>query len=264
MSLPFDEEAVDYDDNFTKTPIGKYQRHLVWHWLDKSIVNFSGKHLLEINCGTGEDAIHMTEQGAKVLATDISAQMIDQAQNKLNYLTGSKPEFKRLDIREMAFTIVQENAERFDMIFSNFGGLNCLDHKELKDFFINASDMLQDKGRIIVVLMAKHCLWERMYFSFKGKKPRRNTENAVHAEIAGTDFPVWYYSRNEIRDISRDLFKIKSTKPIGFFIPPSYLNKYFSKHKVIFKLLKKLDSLMRSVAFLSDYSDHIYIELEKK
>ena len=115
MDASFDKAASNYDDTFTKTDIGKMQRALVYAELSKHLI--SVQNILEINCGTGEDAIWFAKQNFTVTATDISPKMIEVAKSKANL------NFSVADINSMATTF---EGEKFDLLFSNFGGLNCL------------------------------------------------------------------------------------------------------------------------------------------
>ena len=55
--LAFDSLAAKYDDLFTRSMIGRAQRGAVW---DALIDTFEpGSHILELNCGTGEDALFL-------------------------------------------------------------------------------------------------------------------------------------------------------------------------------------------------------------
>lgn len=81
MPNTFDHIAENYDSSFTHTAIGQYQRALVWEHLRQCLPSYPQK-ILEINCGTGEDALFLAEQGHQVIATDVSAEMVHQASLK--------------------------------------------------------------------------------------------------------------------------------------------------------------------------------------
>ena len=49
----------------------------MWRWLDTAFQ--PGEQVLELSCGTGEDALHLAEQGVRILATDPSAGMLEVA-----------------------------------------------------------------------------------------------------------------------------------------------------------------------------------------
>src|SRR5579871_4086851 len=78
---PFEALAHDYDASFTQTPIGRLLRQAVWRRLD---ARFSpGDRILELNCGTGEDAIYLAKRGCRVVATDTAVAMLRATQTKV-------------------------------------------------------------------------------------------------------------------------------------------------------------------------------------
>ncbi len=68
--------------------------------------------------------------------------------------------------------------KQYDLIFSNFGGLNCLSPRELNNFMSTALNLLAPKGFLIAVIMGRKTLWERFYFwikkDYQESKRRRN------------------------------------------------------------------------------------------
>jgi len=74
--------AAEYDSVFTQSSIGQLQRKCVWKYLDKIIPDLPGLKILELNCGTGEDALLFGQRGFNVLATDVSAEMLKVTQQK--------------------------------------------------------------------------------------------------------------------------------------------------------------------------------------
>ena len=119
----FDKIAHNYDDGFSNTVLGKMQRQIVWDYLAKNINIKKSLNILELNCGTGEDALWLASKGHKVVATDISENMIRVAKNKAKSSTfGKNISFSILDISSPD-TFPTET--KFDIIFSNFGGLCC-------------------------------------------------------------------------------------------------------------------------------------------
>ena len=111
----FDSYAIHYDDHFTNSLIGKAQREQVRKQLSK-VIKSDVKNILEVNCGTGEDALWFSKKGMKVLATDISEGMIEVAKQKTNEV-----EFQQLNCLDIGSLVPCT----YDLIFSNFGGLNC-------------------------------------------------------------------------------------------------------------------------------------------
>jgi len=57
MPEKFDTAAANYDTSFTHTAVGKLQRDRIYFFLEKFNLIQPSHSILEINCGTGEDAI---------------------------------------------------------------------------------------------------------------------------------------------------------------------------------------------------------------
>ena len=80
-----------------------------------------GFRILEMNCGTGEDAQWLAARGMQVLATDISPRMIEVSRRKL----ASAPENQAVQFLTLSWEQLGTlEAEPFDGMLSNFGGLN--------------------------------------------------------------------------------------------------------------------------------------------
>lgn len=259
MSASFDTAAKNYDTTFTNTVIGNAQRELVYRRFSKINQKKDPKKILEINCGTGEDAVWLAKQNHEVIATDISEKMIEVAnrKNQFNNLT-----FAVIDANQ-----IQEKyaPNSFDLIFSNFGGLNCLSLAELTSFFENASQIVTSKGELVLVIMPKNTLWEQLYFISKGKFSevfRRKKEFAT-ANVDGEKVTTFYYNPKDIKRAALQ-FEIKDHYPIGFFVPPSYLEPFFKSKPRLFSILNYLEKRITTFSFLSKYADHYLIHLKKK
>src|SRR5438045_2397977 len=118
----FDTLAADYDASFTHTRLGAALRALVWRRLPRV---FRGcARLLELGCGTGEDAIELARRGHHVTALDASAEMIGVARAKADGAgCGDRIEFHVLPAEALGALPM---SSRFDGVFSNFGVLNCV------------------------------------------------------------------------------------------------------------------------------------------
>src|ERR1700754_863862 len=115
----FDVLAGNYDSAFTGSQTGRAQRLISRKWLQPFLENKTGLQILEINCGTGDDAYWMAQQGHHVIATDQSPEMIKQAQQKTT--TPNNPVFYTCAFDSLIKIFPQQ---QFDLVFSNFAGLN--------------------------------------------------------------------------------------------------------------------------------------------
>lgn len=257
----FDEYASDYDKHFTFSNIGKLQRARVWHYMEDLLV--APKNILEINCGTGYDALELAKQGHTVTATDASGKMIAIGKARKE----QENQKTKLYFEQAGFSELKEKlkGQKFDLIFSNFGGLNCVNADELKALAADLAGLLTSNGKLFLVIMGRKCKWEKWYFTLKcnrAKALRRISKKGVETTINNSTFNTWYYSPHEIEKIFEEQFSVEAVYPIGLFIPPSYLENYFAKHTIQLSVLAQLENLFATSA-LSNYADHFAIELNR-
>jgi ubiquinone/menaquinone biosynthesis C-methylase UbiE len=265
MNSAFDSVAKEYDATFTLTKIGKAQREIVWAYLNKILQGKEGLKILELNCGTGEDALWFAKNGHKVLATDVSEKMLEITEKKAaeNNLSD------RIKTNKTDLTKTEDfvSNETFDLVFSNFGGINCIPFKDLYNLPAFLSKLIKPSGRLIMVIMPTFCMWEIFYFTlrFNFKKAfRRSSTKRVKVKLNGNEMLIDYYTPILVNKIFRKEFTQIALKPVGFFIPPSYLEKFFSSKHKTFNLIKKLESVITNWSTLTNYSDHFLIDFEKK
>ncbi|KYG79440.1 hypothetical protein AWW67_13810 [Roseivirga seohaensis] len=264
MTEQFDTASGTYDQDFTDTLIGRLQRGLVWKYLDETISNRGTLNILEMNCGTGEDALHLAEKGHRVTATDISSEMLTHAQKKVSEVNVKhKIVFNKLDITQLNDF---ECVNQFDLVFSNFGGVNCVNGKEIGEFGRNLKRLLKPNGTLIMVVMPNMCLWESFYFftKLKFRQVFRRMRLSVLADVSGVQVQTWYYSPKKITEIFKYEFSKIRVKPIGFFVPPSYMETFVKRNKKFFCVISYLENRFSKFAWQGRMSDHYYIELQVK
>lgn len=250
----FDSYAETYDAHFTNSSIGKAQRARVYQLLEGHLERV--QTILEVNCGTGEDAIVFAEKGKTVLATDISPQMIAVA--------GAKKKLPNLQYKVCNAKEINQLNGSFDLVFSNFGGLNCLTLPELQQFSYAAASQLKPDGLLAIVLMSDNCLWERIYFWMKGKAYRRKLKNGADTILNEQHFKTYYYSAKALQSIFEKEFTCIQLKPVGLFIPPSYMENKMQKNTGFLKLLIKLEHAFANFSFQANQADHLLMVLQKK
>jgi len=265
MQQAFDTVAQSYDASFTHSVIGIAQRNVVWSYLESTLSPSDELNILELNCGTGEDALWFAKQGHKVLATDISEKMLEITQEKIleaNLL--SRVQTMQTDIRKIESARIKQ---KFDLVFSNFGGMNCISSNEIKKFRNEIKELLKPAGRLTMVLMPKFCLWETIYFLMKfnfSKAFRRYSDDGTIARLNGNEMRTFYFSPVKMKKLFGQNFDIVAVKSVGFFIPPSYLENLFYSKAKLFNFLEKLERATTKLSFLAGFSDHYLIDLRVK
>ena len=84
------------------------------------------------------------------------------------------------------------------------------------------------------------------------------------ADVKGEKVPTYYYNPREIVTLAGTGFQQKMIAPIGFWLPPSYLQPYFDRHPRLLQGLAVLEKTIRHRRSLARFSDHYCIILQKK
>jgi ubiquinone/menaquinone biosynthesis C-methylase UbiE len=208
---------------------------MVWARLDSLFP--PGARVLELACGTGEDARHLAERGVHVLATDQSEKMLAVAEGKC---AGLPVEFVWLDVGN--WELVNSNLGRFDGAFSNFGGLNSITNYQL--LVSNLQSLLKPGGQLLFVIMGRHCAWEIAWHLLHGDPAtafRRWRRGGVLARVGKATMNVYYPSTAELRRAFAPHFRLTRVRPLGNFLPPSYLEPLTRRWWFPFRLFAWLD-----------------------
>ncbi|HRI58577.1 MAG TPA: class I SAM-dependent methyltransferase [Saprospiraceae bacterium] len=274
MPSPFDSIARDYDAVFTHTALGQLMRQRVRDLYrtggfgrritiatdEIQSADKTAGTVLEINCGTGDDAIWLARQGWRVLATDISPEMVAVTDEKARQAGFGD----RIESRVCSFADVEHLEGCFDLVWSNFGGLNCISPEEIERFAPVLSKKLKPGGAFVAVVMSRFCWWETLYFTLKGNGSaafRRRSRKPVDGRLdENTTLPTWYYSPREFRSLFKNL-TAERILPAGFWLPPSYLNPFFEKRPRWLQLLYFMERRC-TPGLLAGASDHFFIEFE--
>lgn len=258
----FDGEAGVYDEIFTFSKIGWLQRRIVWQYLHAHVEITQSTRILELNCGTGIDAQFLAAQKATVLATDASMQMVEIAKARNSSITQNSVQFQQMRIEDIQ---ASKFSAKFDVIFSNFGGLNCLDRKALANLSTVIPLLLNDTGKFIAVLMPRFCLQESLYFLFKGewsKVFRRAKGQSIWSNSGNQQVKIHYHSPKSFSASFSNGLKEQAVIPVGVFIPPSYTEPFFRKHRYILHFLTQIERKFH-YKFAASFADHYLIDLTK-
>ena len=261
---PFDYLAENYDKDFTESLSGKMQRTSVWKYIENLIENTRTEKALEMGCGTGEDAIFLAKKGIQVWASDPSIRMIEIAnekarQNNLQLsIHFSQTGFENWhpDIQGM----------QFQLFLANFACLNCLPPDKIEAAFRKLNSHIPIGGRAILVLLPPLSVFETLgFFSrLKFRKAfRRWGPQPKKFSSMGMTQGIWYYTPKQIQKIVGSDWALKKKIPLGFFLPPGGLHSFLLNVKIIYKIIVKLETIAAKVNFLSGFSDHFLIDLEK-
>jgi len=248
----FSEKAKVYDDYFANHPVLRWARATIRMEV-MSRVESPGS-ILELNAGTGSDAEYFVNQGYRVHATDIAGGMISAINEKIQ--ASKAPE--RFTVQQVSFTdLDQVTQPPFDLVFSNFGGLNCI--PQLDPVAEQLPRLLAPGGYVVWVIMPPFCPWELTNF-LRGKfkiASRRLHRDGVIANVEGAQVQTWYFSAKRVRPAFPSGFHLIHKQAISLFCPPSYMDKFPHRYPKITRLLLSLDERLGHYAPFHNWGDFV-------
>ena len=290
----FDEMAGDYDDLFTQSAIGRLMRAAVWRRLD---ANFRpGDHVLELNCGTGADAVYLAQCGIYVLATDISRAMLDVTLRKVTQAgVSGLVNVERVDIEDLVawgrslrletrdqrletgdlrpqdgdaplprdpISDLQSpvSSSSFDGVLSNFGGMNCV--ADLAGVTQALARLLKPGGRALMCIMGPLAPWEWAWYLRRGQT-KKAFRRLRRDGVVWRGLTIRYPSIGAVRRTFAPAFTLQRVSAIGALLPPSYAEPWALQHPRLLAWLDRTERRLQTVWPLPWLADHYLAEFVK-
>jgi SAM-dependent methyltransferase len=280
--------AAGYDSGFTESQIGALMRQAVWRRLDARF--HPGDRVLELNCGTGEDAIYLARRGVRVLATDIAPAMLDVARAKVARAgLADLVEVQQLAIEELAETGVrsQESGVRsqewnpdlqspnpqspitnyqlpmthpFDGALSNFGGLNCV--ADLPGVAAGLAGCLRPGAVALLCVMGPLVPWEWAWYLRRGQ-PAKAFRRLRRGGVAWRGLTIRYPSIGALRRAFAPWFRMRRASAVGALLPPSYAEGWAVRRPRLLGRLGHWERRFETWPPLPWLADHYLLELER-
>jgi ubiquinone/menaquinone biosynthesis C-methylase UbiE len=256
VNAAFSKQSTHFDDDDFINPILQRCRQQIYAHVDQVIKPNSS--ILELNAGTGIDAVRFARMGHRVHATDLSDGMIKSLRKKVSHfqLEG------HISVQQLSFDQLDRlNGQKFDFIFSNFGGLNCID--DLLKVTKNIPEILNPLGFATWVIMPPVCPWEILGI-LKGnpKAFRRFTRNGTVAQLENESFPVWYHSLGSIKKAFGQRFRLVKHEGLAALSPPPYAKTFADHHPVLNNVVQAIDSTVRNYFPFNRWADHIIVTFQ--
>ena len=249
----FDAVAPDYDRSFGRNPIGLLFRHVVQARLEALFQ--PGDRVLDLGCGTGEDAVTLASRGIRVVGLDASPAMIDRARKKASE-RGLGPEECRFE------TLEAENLDAagagFDGAYSNFGALNGA---HLPTVGAALAAALGPGAAIVVSLLGPWPLPAVIRRTLTGMgDPRRSRA----PRVGGVPLAVSYPTLAEVRAALGPGLDWTDAYALGVLVPGPDHERWAADHPQAFGVLAAIERAVRRWPGLRQLGDHMVLEGRRK
>jgi SAM-dependent methyltransferase len=249
----FDAEAPGYDQGFGRNPVGLLFRYVFQERLRARLRK--GARVLDLGCGTGDDALFLAAQGVFVLAIDVAPGMLDRARAKAAE-RGLGDDRVRFELR--AAEDVAGAGEGFDGAYSGFGALNCADLPLVARGLASA---LNPRAPLLLSLLGRRPLPALVERALTGKGTDRLR---VRPRVGGVEVPAVYPGLSEARRAFGDAFAWSGAAALGVLVPAPSHEAWVRLHPQAFGLLAALEGLVRGWPLLRSLGDHVLLEGERR
>lgn len=257
----FSRQSAIFDALYSNNTIVQYKRDRVRSHALRYLP--ADAHILELNSGTGEDAVFFARQGYRVHATDIAPGM----QATLRAKADAQGLGNMISTELCSFTHLDQLQQRgpYDMIFSNFAGLNCTG--ELDKVLASFQGLLKPGGTVLLVVLPPFCLWETLLV-FKGKCRtafrRFCSSRGRKAKVEGLPFTCWYYKPSFITKALREQYTLNRLEGLCALVPPSYIEGFAERYPRLYRWLVKAENSWCEKAPWKYSGDYYIISFTKK
>jgi len=257
----WDETSASYDEIFTNTVIGRAERDAVWREVDE--VFEGGQRVMELNCGTGVDALYLAGRGVRVLACDLSPGMIAMARRRLEASpVRGLVEFRVLPTEEIG-ALAAEGP--FDGAFSDFAGLNCV--PDLAGVARDLGRLMRPGARALFCMLGRYAPWNMARYLAHGEL-RKATERLRSAGMVrhfadGSAQRVHCPSPGAIARTFAPEFRLRKLTGVGISLPPTFMEPWAARLPRLFESLARADRGLGRVPLLRALAGHVLLQFER-
>jgi SAM-dependent methyltransferase len=216
----FDALAADYGRLWSEAARGRSQRTRVWREIDRLF--HAGDCVLDLGCGTGDDALHLAERGVAVIGIDASEKMVEIARGRgVDARRMRMEDFGRVGFSPRGALASHPDCEAeasrglkpaFHGAISNFGALNCVE--DLRPVAAGLGRLVRPGGAVAICLMGRFSPAETIRFLAKLEWRKAARRWSGRARWRGVE--VFYHSSRLIRSAFAADFVFERRVSIGW------------------------------------------------
>ncbi len=267
-SRAFDRVAGDYDVTYGAGGNAAMQ------WMRAENLAFlartfpPGSRLVEIGCGTGEEAVALAGGGRTVVATDISPRMAAATRRKA-VAAGVSDRVRAVALPAGGVGTLCLPHE-LDGAYASFGALNC--EYDLSAVGRGLAALVGPGGRFVTSVMGRTCLFEMLWYLLRGqprRAVRRVTGRWVMAPVAGeggreVTVPTRYLSARQVARAMAPDWRIETMWALPLLMPPPYAASLLDRYPGLFARLERWDRRLRRRWPWRAWGDHLVIVFRRR
>lgn len=253
----YDAFSIRYDDVTKRNRINAYMRA---RSLERLLQVFHpGMRLVELGCGTGEEARALAHRGIQVVATDPSEGMLEAARHKAEEAgVADRLDFVRLRAKE-AGRLSDHPWAPFDGAYASF---SLAYEEDLRPVVEGMHEVLRPGAAWLSSLPSRLCLvewWLSLSMARPGLAGRRLREWYSH-KVGATWAPIRSYTPESFARALRPSFRVDRLEALPLIVPPPYMNAVYARFPGLADTLEHADPILARRSPFRGLGDHFLAE----
>jgi len=214
-----------------------------------------GSRVLEIGCGTGEEALALASRGVDVVALDPSAEMIRIAESKAKSRgTAGRVKFHQASARD-----IPRLAESLDGPFDGgYASFSLAYEPDLRPVVEGLHLLLRAHSRFHASVPSRVCLVELVLSVGSGHPSYAGRRLATsHGHKVGIRFvPIRTYTPDSLARLFSPFFTLEAIEALPAIVPPPYMNRIYARFNGFADALERADARLRGRFPFRSFGDH--------
>jgi len=257
--VAYDAYAPMYDALLAENRINAYMRKAMQRI---QVDTFRpGQRLLELGCGTGDEALALAAHGCEVVATDASTEMLRIAREKARrHLAGDRVKFAQGHARDIDSILGGEPDGSYDGAYSSF----ALSYERDLTTVRRALGRLLRPGRpFLVAATNRLCLAEwtvamaSLHPSFSGRRLGADTPH----KVGRTQTRIYCRTPRQLAGAFAPDFLPERMWALPAVLPPHYMNRPLKRWPSLVDILERIDPAVSGLPIARAFGDHTAIRL---
>lgn len=239
VQAAFNRVAGTIDEVVLRNPINAWMREVSFRALVNAFPAVGC--VLDLGCGTCEDAIRLAKTGRSVFAIDISEQMVEVARRKIAaHGVQDRVVAARGRVLDLPGLLKASPWKQFDGAYANFS----LTYEEsLEGVAAALVGALRPGARLLCSLPNRTVLSELLLYGsrlrFDGFLWR--FEEPLRFNVHGSELHIRAYSTWQVRQAFARWFSLEGLTGVPVFLPPVYLHEWYGRLGGVQTILKGID-----------------------
>lgn len=255
----YDVIASRYDRIPLENRINRFMRRISLAHLRETFR--PGSRLIEIGCGTGEEALALAQAGIRVFALDPSEEMIRIARRKAKGL-GLADEVQFIPGNPLEVLGGWRENESLDGGYASF---SLAYEPDLAALSAALARILPEDARFVASLPSRFCLVEFLAALLTGRPSYTGARlRSWHWHKVGDRcVPIRTYNLRALSEVMRPHFIPERVRALPALVPPPYANRWYVRFPWVADALESLDLRIQRLFPFRHIGDHLLIDFRR-